>query len=437
MKLLERHFDFNAVSGHKGILSHIKDKLDSFPKDGSLPVRFAITCLGDAHYRCELGVLDETRSIVDIDVESIFRFVPRKILRNDSFNVAFIIPTGIGSEIGGHAGDATPAARVMASACDRLILHPNVVNASDLNEMPENALYVEGSTIARLLMGTAGLQTVRSNRVLVIIDAHEIDMFANDTINAVSAGRATYGIEIPAVIKLDPPLSMNGAFTDSGRASGVVTGLERICSIIDGHDGLFDAVAVSSVIDVPDAYHEAYFKSSGEMTNPWGGVEALFTHALSLIYNFPTAHSPMMESRKVADFDLGIVEPRLAAEAVSMTFLQCMLKGLHRSPKIVTDPEDMREPGILTAADISCLVTPDKCIGLPLLAALEQGIPVIAVRENENFMKNDLRDLPWATGQLHLVENYWEAIGVMTAIKAGITPQSLRRPIPPTVIKNS
>ena len=82
----------------------------------------------------------------------------------------FLVPTGINATIGGHAGDAGPVARLFASVCDTLILHPNVVNASDINEMPENSLYVEGSVICRLLMGTVGLLRVRSNRVLVVID---------------------------------------------------------------------------------------------------------------------------------------------------------------------------------------------------------------------------------------------------------------------------
>lgn len=161
----------------------------------------------------------------------------------------------------------------------------------------------------------------------------------------------------------------------------------------------------------------------------------MLTHALSLLYEVPTAHSPMLESRKIANIDPGVVEPRLAAEAVSLTFLQCILKGLQRSPRIVTDPDTMREVGVFTAADVSCLVIPDKCIGLPTLAALEQGIPVIAVRENENLMQNDLRALPWAPGQLHIVENYWEAVGVMTALKAGIAPASLRRPLAATTVE--
>ena len=44
-------------------------------------------------------------------------------------------------------------------------------------------------------------------------------------------------------------------------------------------------------------------------------------------------------------------------------------------------------------------------------------------------MQNDLHTLPWASNQLHVVENYLEAVGVITALKAGITISSLRRPL--------
>src|SRR5205814_495414 len=126
--------------------------------------------------------------------------------------------------------------------------------------------------------------------------------------------------------------------------------------------------------------------------------------------------------------------PRMAAEAVSMTFLQCIFKGLQRSPRIVSDPDAMRTPGILTAADVSALVIPVGCVGLPVLAALEQGIPVIAVRENKNLMQNDTAALPWAAGQYCVVENYLEAAGVLCAMKAGIAVETVRRPLTPTPI---
>jgi hypothetical protein len=213
--------------------------------------------------------------------------------------------------------------------------------------------------------------------------------------------------------------------------------MEDLCRVLEERIGQYDAVALSSVIDVPHEFHQGYFDAEGQMVNPWGGVEAMLTHALSSMYNIPTAHSPMFESREIANIDPGIVDPRMAAEAVSTTFLHCILKGLHRSPKIVTDPIAMWHPSVFTAADVSCLVIPDGCIGLPTLAALEQGIKVIAVRENRNLMRNDLSALPWATGQFYPVENYWEAAGVMMALKAGVAPEAVRRPLAQTKLEKS
>ena len=366
MKLIERQVSIPVAPSHHSLISHIKKTVEVTLSDTVLPIRFVITGVTGVEYNCELGILEGMEIAKTRGLNSIFSFVPRKVERTDTFNAVFLVPTGIGAEIGGHAGDATPAARVIATACDTLVTHPNVVNASDLNEMPENTLYVEGSSITQLLMGTVGLQRVRANRVLVIVDAHETEVFVNDTVNAVSAARATYGFDCVKVVKLDPPLRMTSSFTNSGRASGEIEGLYRVCAVLDEHEGAFDAVAIASVVDVPDEYHKEYFRRDGKMVNPWGGVEAMLTHSLSMLYGLPTAHSPMLESQAMADFDLGLVEPRLAAEAVSFTFLQCMLKGLHRSPRIISHPEALGEAGIFTASDVSCLVIPDKQGGLEL-----------------------------------------------------------------------
>ena len=44
-------------------------------------------------------------------------------------------------------------------------------------------------------------------------------------------------------------------------------------------------------------------------------------------------------------------------------------------------------------------------------------------------MRNDLSALPWRPGQFFAAENYWEATGIAAALKAGIDPDSVRRPI--------
>ena len=393
------------------------------------PLRFAITKSNNDHVSCAISSLEMSPELGDPSDISIFDFAPRKYENTSQFNVVFLIPTGIGAEIGGHAGDATPAAQLIAEACDTLILHPNVVNASDINEMPVNSLYVEGSVIARLLMGTIGLVPTRANRVFVIIDAHKDDLFMNAAINAVSAARSSYGLVCPEVIKLSPPIKMRSEFTEFGTAAGEICGLERVFAVLEEQEGEYDAVAISSIISVPEEFHQGYFDAAGKMVNPWGGVEAMLTHAVSSRFNVPSAHSPMFEARKIANRDPGVVEPRMAAEAISLTFFECVLKGLHKSPRIITDSSLMSESGVISAADVSCLVIPDGCVGLPTLAALEQGIKVIAVRENKNLMENDLTMLPWRSDQLHIVENYWEAAGVLCAIRGGIAPESVRRPL--------
>ena len=93
---------------------------------------------------------------------SIFSFQKRKFHNQKEFNVCFIIPTGIGCEIGGHAGDGTVALKLIASSCNKVITHPNTVNASDINELPVNAFYVEGSHLTQLLMGNIGPKRSKS-----------------------------------------------------------------------------------------------------------------------------------------------------------------------------------------------------------------------------------------------------------------------------------
>jgi hypothetical protein len=358
-----------------------------------------------------------------------FQFRKRRTENTGSFNSVLLVPTGIGAAIGGHAGDATPVAQLLASVCDKLITHPNVVNASDINELPANGLYVEGSVISRLLMGAIGLQPVRGNRVLALVNSHPDALFPAMAVNAVNAARASYGLMCPRTIELDPPLMMRSQYTGSARAAGEVEDLGQVIHLLDKHWEEYDAVAISSVINVPFHYHGDYFRSDGSMVNPWGGVESMLTHTISSLYNVPSAHAPMLESQAAMEVDTGIVDPRLAAEAISITFLQSVLKGLQKSPRIVTDQSAMRDAHVLSVEDISCLVIPNGCLGLPTVAALEQGIPVIAVRENENLMKNDLSRLPWQEGQFRLVDNYWEAVGVMAALKAGIDPVTVRRPL--------
>jgi hypothetical protein len=209
-----------------------------------------------------------------------------------------------------------------------------------------------------------------------------------------------------------------------------VNGNDHLYRLLDERRGTHDAVALATVVKVPLSYHARYFESHGEIINPWGGAEAILTHAISSLFDVLTAHAPITTDREVSNFVVGQVDPRMAAEAmISYTYFQCVLKGLRQSPCIVPASQAGWPAGVLSAANVSCIVMPDKCIGLSTLAALEQGIPVIAVWENRNILENDLTALPWAPGQLLQVENYWEAAGVVAAMRRGLDPRSVRRPL--------
>ena len=430
MRIAESEFILPMPQGRKDLLEYITSSVLDHLTPQEVPIRLAITAMDQQGMHCELGTISDASDLPGANISDCFEFRKRSYVNEKEFNAVLLVPTGIGAELGGHSGDGGAMARLIGGACDRLILHPNVVNGADINEMPHNALYAEGSLVTRLMMGTIALAPTRANRVLVVIDDHEDSYLTDATINSVSAARATMGLACPAIVKLNKNLELRSIFTRSGRAVGEIEQFEGLCDILDEWRGQYDAVAISSMIDVPEEFHADYFVK--EMVNPWGGVEAMLTHAVSTLYNIQSAHSPMISSREHLEISVGVVDPRKSAEAVSTTFLHCILKGLHYSPRVVSPCPVAPAPDMVRAEDISCLVIPDQCIGLPTLAAMKQGIPVIAIRSNTNCMRNKLEELPFPPGGLYVVDNYLEAVGVMTALKAGVALDTLVRPIKPT-----
>lgn len=428
MRLFEKEIKIPIAENGIQLIQYLSDQVLNAISDQDTPIRFVITKTDNEYYHCELGLLSKSRNQpLNLD-SSIFSLKKRQYENTKEFNCVLLIPTGIGAEIGGHCGDGNAVARLIASSCDTLITHPNVVNASDINEMTENTLYVEGSIITRLLMGQLGLQKVRANKILMLMDEHEDELFNNEIVNAVSSARISLGISCD-VVKMKDKINSISLYSGSGRAVGQVENIEKLFGITKKYMQDYDAIGLSTFIKVPDQFHKMYF-TEDNMINPWGGIEAMLTHSLSLEFNIPSAHSPMMSSREVMDLEVGIVEPRKAPETSSVTYLHCILKGLHKSPKLV--PFDKG----LNVEDISCLIIPDGCIGLPTLAAIEHEIPVIAVRENKNRMQNNLEEYPFKQGKLFIVDNYLEAVGVMNAIKSGISVDSVRRPLAYTNLIN-
>jgi hypothetical protein len=426
MRLYEEQIRIPLPARSDRLLSHIAERLGEKLSADAMPLRFAATRTCKDHIDCEVGVLKGLVHDHPARLRSIMDFRRRTHESCERFTTVLLVPTGIDADIGGHAGDAGPVARLLAAASDRLITHPNVVNGADINEMPENTLYVEGSVLTRLVMGTAGLAPVRANRLLPLIQEHREAVIWHTLVNAVSAAYGAGGFPCLPVVPLPVDLVMTPHVSPiSGRATGVIEGFDALCEVIEKRLGTFEAIAISSVVDVPENVQRAYFMGD-QGINPFGGIEALLTHAVALLYEVPAAHAPMYDTFEIMTGDEGIYEPRKAAEGSSFACIHSVIKGLSRSPRIMTGPA-LAGRAVVSAEDISCLVIPDGCLGLPTLAALHQGIHVIAVRENRNLMRNDLAPLFVGTGRYHRVENYWEAAGLIMALKAGIAPETVRR----------
>ncbi len=325
---------------------------------------------------------------------------------------AFIIPTGIGCEIGGHAGDATPALKLIASVCDTVVTHPNVVNASDINEMPVNALYVEGSMLDRYLAGEISLVPSVSNRILVVVNAPA----RPETINAVSAAMSILGVTA-SIMELKKPLIMRAKFNDDGTAGGTYSNTNGLIEEVRSVD--FDALAIATPIEYDPMQQIEYFRTGG--VNPWGAIEATVSKIISQSIMKPVAHAPIeTETPEIKEFN-EVVDPRMAAEMVSFAYLHCVLKGLYTAPRIID------ERGFKTNKPIDVLISP-MCWGEPHRICEERGIPIIYVKENTTVQRNnaELKGI--------IVENYLEAAGVVAAVRAGISRESLRRPLAATTV---
>src|SRR5262245_39429538 len=210
-----------------------------------MPLRLVATRTGEAQIDCEIGVLVGLAHDHPARSRSVLDFRPRTHESCERFTTVLIVPTGIDADIGGHAGDAGPVARLLAAASDRLITHPNVVNGADINEMPGSTLYLEGSGLTRLMMGTAGLALVRANRVLPLVQEHPEAAIWHTLVNAVSAAYGTGGFPCLPVVPLPVDLVMTPHVSPaSGRATGVIEGFDALCELIEKRLGTFEAIEI-------------------------------------------------------------------------------------------------------------------------------------------------------------------------------------------------
>jgi hypothetical protein len=345
------------------------------------------------------------------------------------FTVVHLIPTGVGAAIGGYAGDATPVAHVLASVCDRLITHPNALNAANLFSKPANALYVEGHALDAWLAGQWVLRPRRTQRIGLLIDK-AVEQMPEGTLeavlNAAHAVRAVYGVDLLGYHVTREPLGCRLELGETGISTGRV---ERPDVLLEAADHLRDqgatAIALLADLGTLSPEQEAAYQE-GRGVDPIGGLEAILSHLVVERLGLPAAHAPLFP------FDPApspVVDPRAAAEYLGHNYLPCILQGLSQHPDLVeleaALPEDAR------ADQVAAVVVPAGCLGGPgVLAAHARGIPIISVLENRTVLGVDAAGLGWDGGVIE-VGNYLEAAGLLAAMRLGLDWRTCRRPLSP------
>ena len=342
-----------------------------------------------------------------------------------------LVPTGIGCAIGGYAGDALPSARLLAAASGCLITHPNVMNGAALYWSDPRIHYVEGYGLDRFAAGDWLLRPVRRQRIGLLLDAGIELELAQRQIQVAEACRATLGLEIGPVLSTDVPLGVQLERGASGASWG---SLERPDALLRAGERLRTAGATAIAVvarfpeDPQSAELAAYRQGSG--VDALAGAEAVISHLLVRHLQIPCAHAPALGPLPLDPH----LDPRAAAEELGYTFLACVLVGLSRAPDLVPAGQGTVEGSGLRADQLGvdqlgAVVVPDGALGgEALLAAVARDVPVITVA-NPSLLNVTPELLGLAEAVLPAA-SYSEAAGLVLALREGLSPASLQRPLP-------
>ena len=307
---------------------------------------------------------------------------------------AFIIPTGIGASIGGYAGDGSFWARKFASIRPTIV-NANVVNAACFSGIDENMLYAEGWSIDECFAGRLSFVPSKNNKIGVIFDKAIPKDVLNVHINTINAVKTVYGVDIIGYEITKNEVGVGYGINESGASAGFVKNPE---TLVEAGGKLINkgAQALAVVCLFPEETDieadENYAKGQG--VDPIGGVESIISHYVSSELFVPCVHAPAFEDYQIKS---DVVDKRSAAEYITPTFLPCLLLGLNNAPlynlcncgeqESTTQQSKKEETVLITVKNIKGLIIPSTALGSSaVLDALENNIPVYAVKENKTVL---------------------------------------------------
>ena len=350
-----------------------------------------------------------------------------------------IIPTGIGCNIGGYAGDAIPSARLLASASECLITHPNVMNGGSLYWLDNRIQYVEGYSLNLFAAGEVLLKPVRQQKVGLLLDAGLEFELKKRHLQVADGCVASLGLDIGPVITTEKAIRINLEKGLSGSSWG---NIEEPDVLLRGAEKLKEegATAIAVITRFPDDIDKLETKlyRQGNGVDIIAGVEAVISHFLVKHLLIPCAHAPGLAPLPI-DFDL---DPRTSGEEIGYTFLQSVLVGLSRAPDLICKSGLKTEENsflhgetLLSNRNLGAVVVPQGALGgEAVLSCIERFIPLIIVSNqgilnvSSEKLRLDFLSRDQEKNIMH-ANNYLEVAGLITALRHGINIKSLRRPI--------
>ena len=336
-----------------------------------------------------------------------------------------VIPTGIGCQQGGYAGDGLPAARLLAAASGCLITHPNVMNAASLYWSDRRIHYVEGWALDRFAAGELALAPRASQRVGVLLDCGIEPELVLRHRQVIDACRASLGLPIGPVLTSELPLGVSLQKGASGSSWGTIA---RPDVLLRAGEQLVAAGATAIAVvarfpEDPESEALAAYRA-GSGVDALAGAEAVISHLLVRHLGIPCAHAPALLPLPLDP----ALDPRAAAEELGHTFLPCVLVGLSRAPDLLplVDSATRGMAPLLHAAQLGAVVAPAGALGgAAVLACAERGIPLISVA-NPCLLEVTAEALGLAAIP---ASSYAEAAGLLVALREGIDPAALNRPL--------
>lgn len=301
---------------------------------------------------------------------------------------AFIVPTGVGASIGGYAGDASFWARKFASIYPTLV-NANVVNSACFSGINENILYAEGWSIDEFFSDNLSFLPSKNNKIGVIFDKEIPKDVLNIHINTINAVKTVYGIDVIGYEITKENVGVKYGIDKSGASSGSVDNPE---TLVDAGKILLKKGAQTLAVvcffpEENDKKAEENY-SNGFGVDPIGGVESIISHYVSKELFVPCVHAPAFKDYQIKS---DIVDKRAAAEYITPTFLPCLLLGLQNAPLYCNinkkNKSSSLEKNQIIVHNVKGLIVPATALGSSaVFGAVENNIPVYAVRENQTVM---------------------------------------------------